>query len=95
VLERLELARFFDAVIVSSLEGVEKPDPRIFRRAIETLGAEAETTAHVGDLPEIDLEGARAAGLRGILVDRTGRLEASHGAIPDLRSLPGLLAVRA
>lgn len=95
VLERLGLAHFFDVVIVSSLEGVEKPDPRIFHRAVEVLGADPKTTAHVGDLPEIDIDGARAAGLRGVLVDRTGRLDASLEPIADLRPLPDLLSVRA
>jgi putative hydrolase of the HAD superfamily len=95
VLERLGLAHFFDTVIVSGVEGVEKPDPRIFRRAVEALDADPKTTAHVGDLPEIDIDGARAAGLYGVLVDRTGRLDASLKPIPDLRPLPDLLSVRA
>jgi putative hydrolase of the HAD superfamily len=90
VLERLELAPYFDAVTVSSIAGVEKPDPRIFHRALRELGATALSTLHVGDLPETDLEGARAAGLLGVLVDRAGRLDPSLGALPDLRSLPAL-----
>jgi putative hydrolase of the HAD superfamily len=94
VLDRLELTGFFDSVIVSSLEGVEKPDPRIFERAVEELDADPTTTAHVGDIPELDIEGARRAGLRGVLVDRTGRLPASLNPIPDLRPLPDLLSVR-
>src|SRR5262245_5690637 len=90
VLERLELASYFDAVTVSSLAGVEKPDPRIFHHALRELGATTGTTLHVGDLPETDLAGAHAAGLRGVLVDRAGRLDPSLGALPDLRSLPAL-----
>jgi len=88
VLERLELAPYFDAVTVSSVVGVEKPDPRIFHRALRELGATVDSTFHVGDLPETDLEGARAAGLVGVLVDRSGRLDPSLDALPDLRSLP-------
>ena len=53
----------------SGLEGVEKPDPAIFRIALDRLGADAEGAVYVGDLPSVDLEGARAAGLAGILVD--------------------------
>lgn len=68
-LERLGLARFFEAIVDSREEGVEKPDPRIFAIALERLGARPETTAHVGDLYHVDVVGARAAGLRAVLVD--------------------------
>ncbi len=90
VLERLELSAFFETVTVSSLEGVEKPDPMIFHRALESAGAQADLSIYVGDIPEIDLEGARAAGLRGVLIDRDGRLDPALGAIADLRVLPRL-----
>jgi putative hydrolase of the HAD superfamily len=91
VLERLGLAAFFGTITVSSVEGVEKPDPRIFERALGRLGASAPSSIYVGDLPEIDLEGARAAGLFGVLVDRDGRLDPSLGAMPDLRGLPAIV----
>src|SRR5262249_3246892 len=67
--ERLGLAARFDHVLDSSVEGVEKPDPVIFRRALERSGARAETTLHVGDLYSIDVVGARAAGVRAVLLD--------------------------
>lgn len=68
-LERLGLARYFGAILDSQVVGVEKPDPRIFERALERCGAKAETTVHVGDLYEIDVVGARAAGVEGVLLD--------------------------
>jgi len=71
-LDRLGLARFFEVVLDSQIEGVEKPDRRIFERALARSGARAESTVHVGDLYEIDVVGARAAGLRGVLVDVAG-----------------------
>jgi putative hydrolase of the HAD superfamily len=68
--DRLALTPFFDVVLDSFEWGAEKPDPRLFRLALEQSGARAETTAHVGDLYHIDVAGARAAGLReGILLD--------------------------
>jgi putative hydrolase of the HAD superfamily len=91
VLERLDLARFFESVIVSSVEGVEKPDPLIFERALASLDAEASTSIHVGDLPEIDRAGAEAAGIRGVLIDRKGRLAPELGALRDLTSLVPLV----
>lgn len=88
VLDRLDLSRHFDAVVVSHLEGVEKPDPEIFRRALSRLAATPDAALHVGDLPRVDLDGARAAGLDGVLVDRRGRLDPAHRALPDLSLLP-------
>ncbi len=61
-LERLGLADAFDALVISGEEGVEKPDPEIFRRAAERLGVPAERSLMVGDDPESDVAGARAAG---------------------------------
>lgn len=70
--DRLDLTRFFDVLIDSTVEGVEKPDPRIFARALERSGARRETTLHVGDLYHVDVVGARLAGLRPVLFDPLG-----------------------
>jgi len=71
-LERLGLARWFDCVLDSCELGVEKPDPRLFEIALERSGARAESTIHVGDLYHVDVVGARAAGLRAVLLDEAG-----------------------
>jgi HAD superfamily hydrolase (TIGR01509 family) len=68
-MERLQLTGLFDKVLDSSDEGVEKPDPRFFRIALERSGAVPESTIHVGDLYYVDVVGARNAGLRGVLLD--------------------------
>jgi len=72
LLERLDLSPFFDAVLDSAVEGVEKPDPRLFLLALERLGAAAGEAAHVGDFYSVDVVGARAAGIRPILLDEAG-----------------------
>lgn len=69
--ERLGLTAYFDAIFDSHVEKVEKPDPRFFEIALERSGARKETTVHVGDFYEIDVVGARRAGLRAILLDPT------------------------
>ncbi|MDP6372065.1 MAG: HAD-IA family hydrolase [Vicinamibacterales bacterium] len=69
LLTEVGLRPFFDAVIDSRVVGYEKPDPRIFTHALETVGATAATTLHVGDLYEADVVGARAAGLHALLLD--------------------------
>lgn len=69
---RLGLLDAFDAILDSAVEGIEKPDPRLFARALARVGGEAATTVHVGDLFEVDVVGGRAAGLRAVLVDSDG-----------------------
>ncbi|HOU94562.1 MAG TPA: HAD family hydrolase [Polyangiaceae bacterium] len=71
-LDRLGLTRWFAAVVDSGEEGVEKPDPRFFALALARVDADPATTLHVGDLFHVDVVGARAAGLRAVLVDRGG-----------------------
>ena len=68
-LDRLGLTRFFDVVIDSCDIGIEKPDPRLFRIALERAGSHAQTTMHVGDLYYVDVVGARAAGVQAMLLD--------------------------
>jgi putative hydrolase of the HAD superfamily len=71
-MERLGLAAYVDVVIDSCDEGVEKPDPRLFEIALTRAGARPDSTIHVGDLYQVDVVGARAAGVRGVLLDETG-----------------------
>src|SRR5690606_27705790 len=70
--EQAGLAASFDVIVDSHFEGVEKPHPEIFRRALARLGVTAAAAAFVGDIWSIDVEGSRAAGLRPILLDVTG-----------------------
>ena len=60
----LGLLDYFDDVIISDAVGVAKPDARIFNLALERLGVGAAESMYVGDHPQIDIAGARAAGLR-------------------------------
>jgi len=69
VFERLQLKGAVDALFDSCDEGVEKPDPRFFRIALDRVGADADTTVHVGDLFHVDVVGARAAGIQPVLFD--------------------------
>jgi putative hydrolase of the HAD superfamily len=69
LLDQLELAPLIDAVVVSSVVGAAKPDPRPFERALELLELPATAAWHIGDSPE-DEAGARAAGLHCVLIQR-------------------------
>jgi len=57
------IASLFDTIIISETEGVKKPDRRIFERALERCAAVASESMFVGDHPEIDIQGAKDAGL--------------------------------
>ncbi|MCZ7536458.1 MAG: HAD hydrolase-like protein [Acidimicrobiia bacterium] len=61
-----------DCLIDSGEVGVQKPDVRIFRIALDAMGIEAHQAWYVGDMPGIDVVGARAAGLHPIVMDPFG-----------------------
>ena len=71
-IKALGLRDFFEVVIDSAVVGYEKPDPRIFQRALETIGVERSRAIYVGDLYSVDVLGARAAGIHPVLLDPHG-----------------------
>ena len=73
--DRVGLTRHFACVCDSFVDGVEKPDPRFFRIALDRSGSTAESTMHVGDLYYVDVAGARASGLHAMLIDPLGLYE--------------------
>jgi len=95
LLRQLGLALHFDVFAVSHIEGVEKPHPRLFRIALERLGAGPAEALHVGDLPHFDSDGADAAGIDSVLIQRNGSLtrgDRSRIEIPDFGVLPRIAA---
>lgn len=88
LLRLLDLDRYFEVVGVSHLERVEKPNAEFFHRVLARLQARPDQALHVGDVPELDLAGARAAGVDGLLIDRRGALAPGLGARNDLTDLP-------
>lgn len=88
VLAGLGVADRFAAVVVSAVVGVRKPEPAIFRHALDALGVEPPDALHCGDLAATDCAGARRAGLRGVLLDRLGT--APDGPCPRIATLAEL-----
>jgi putative hydrolase of the HAD superfamily len=80
-----------DGVVTSAGVGAAKPDPAIFRRALSLAGVEPSGAVHVGDSLENDVAGARAAGIRPILVRRQGDVPAGIEAVRLLTDVPSLL----
>lgn len=70
LLHNLELARHFEAVVISSRVGYNKPAAQIFQHALEATGADPRRAIHVGDSYRNDVLGARRAGIRPVLIDR-------------------------
>jgi putative hydrolase of the HAD superfamily len=87
VLESLEIASFFETIVLAGSLGIAKPDARIFQAALDELRVAASKAVYVGDDPERDLAGAARAGLAafdvrtledlGELPDRLATLQAS------------------
>lgn len=80
-----------DGVVTSAEVGAAKPDPRVFERALAIAGAAPGEAVHVGDKVDNDVEGARAAGVRAILVQRRGEPPPGVEAVRSLRELAALL----
>ncbi len=91
LLDALGLAPLFDAVVYSGAVGTAKPNGAIFAHALAALGVDAHEALHVGDSRVHDYDGARAAGLEALLVDRRPTMNRT-GAIPDLRCILDRLA---
>ena len=84
-----------DAALGSGAFGRTKPHPTIFRAVLERLEVEPSGAAMVGDSPEDDVEGARAAGIeRAFLLDREDRYPELDDRLPDLFALPAALGLR-
>ncbi|OUO90336.1 HAD family hydrolase [Gordonibacter sp. An230] len=75
LLRGLRLLPYFDAVAASAALGCRKPDPVIFETACTALGVPPSAAVHVGDRPDADGDGASAAGIRPVIVDRAGAEE--------------------
>ena len=88
------LAPLIDGAVASAELGAGKPDGAIFARGLALAGASASAAWHVGDSVEADVEGARAAGIRPVLIRRAGARPALGGVpvIRDLAELPRLLS---
>jgi HAD superfamily hydrolase (TIGR01549 family) len=83
VLAGIGLSKAVDAVVTSAVVGAAKPDPRIFRAALAAAGCDAGQALHVGDSLELDVAGARAVGIRALLIGRD---------LSSLAELPALLS---
>lgn len=81
-----------ECVIDSGNVGVMKPDPRIFRMALESMSLEPDEAWYIGDMPAIDVVGARRAGIRPFVIDPLGlHADEEHDAVASLVELAALV----
>jgi len=92
-LERTGLAPYLDGAVSSAVVGAAKPDPAVFRAALERARCGAGEAFHVGDSLDGDVDGARAAGVRVALLDRRGIHPDPPAGVPKLSSLDELPSV--
>ncbi|MGH8100689.1 MAG: HAD-IA family hydrolase [Chthoniobacterales bacterium] len=88
ILEQLGISKYFAHVFVSSELGADKPDPEIFRRALQFIDLSRDEVLHVGDDPERDWKAATAAGLSILRLDR------QKNSLRDLVKIIGASSLR-
>jgi len=95
-LEMIGINDLFHDIVTARTAGAAKPSQQIFDAAVSVAGCKPEQTLHVGDHPELDVDGAIAAGLNAVWVNRKGAawpeaLAKPHGVVTDVGQLPELL----
>ncbi len=88
LLDAAGLLEHLEFVVDSGRVGVEKPDPAIFRLALEKAGVRADESLYVGDIWSIDVVGARRAGMEAVLLDPLGRY--GHRGVRTATDVPSL-----
>jgi putative hydrolase of the HAD superfamily len=90
MLVEMEVGETFEVAVISGVEGIEKPDPAIYRLALERAGVAPWEAVHVGDSPVMDIEPSQTAGMNAVLLDRSSRYADREGTvrIETLQELP-------
>ena len=90
-LDRAGVGELLDGAVSSAVVGAAKPSPTAFRAALELAGVSAEQAVHVGDSLAADVEGARAAGIRAVMIVREGEIPEGVESVRSLEQIPSLL----
>ena len=96
LLDALGVSPFFEVRVISGIEGMEKPDPRIFRLALARAGVPASRSVYVGDNPVFDVGPAAEIGMLPVLIDRRDRFPGfSSARIRTMADLPAAIGLDA
>lgn len=77
------IEKYFDIILDSTLEGIMKPNPEMFMRALEKTGVKASEALHIGDLLGCDVLGAQKAGIKAVWFHRRSHIPRTTGIHPD------------
>ncbi|MEK6189815.1 MAG: HAD family hydrolase [Carnobacterium alterfunditum] len=91
-IKALGIENYFDMILVSEWEGIKKPDPEIFKRALRKLDVSPKHSIFVGDHPENDVKAAQNIGMKGIWKNDSQwtNVDADF-TVDDLKELPLLV----
>lgn len=92
-IRKFGLERYFDAIVISKDIGIRKPDPEIFRFALQKLRLNSHEAIHVGDSIDSDVVGAKNAGMKAIWINKTfeeSEIEADY-TINSIREITSIL----
>jgi putative hydrolase of the HAD superfamily len=96
IIQGLDLARYFDCLIISAATRYSKPEPALYDLALRRADAIADYAIHIGDSYIHDVLGARSVGITPVLIDRGNRLQPEQMdclVIHDLREVLDLLEI--
>lgn len=92
-IQALGIQKYFDTILVSEWEGIKKPHPSIFNRALKQLNVKAHRSIFIGDHPENDIKGAKAVGMKTVWKkDHQWQQGNADVTIDDLFEIPDIVA---
>ncbi|MEH7237545.1 HAD family hydrolase [Bacillus sp. JJ1562] len=91
-IKALGIEKYFDIILISEWEGIKKPDPQIFMKAVAQLNVPKNQCIFIGDHPENDVKAARNVGMKGIWKKdlQWDNVDADY-IIDDLAELPSVI----
>ncbi|GGK09264.1 hypothetical protein GCM10007063_34650 [Lentibacillus kapialis] len=91
-IKALDINKYTDTILISEWEGIKKPDPKIFKAALEKLDVSAKESIFVGDHPEKDVKAAQSIGMKTIWKkgDQWGNVKADF-IVDDLEEIPQII----
>jgi putative hydrolase of the HAD superfamily len=91
-IKALGIEKYFETILISEWEGIKKPDPQIFKRALDQMKVSANESLFVGDHPENDVKASQNIGMKGIWMkdSQQGNFETKY-IIDDLAELPHII----
>jgi len=91
-IKALDIEKYFDVILVSEWEGLKKPDPQLFHRALEKLSISPNESVFMGDHPENDVKAARNLGMKGIWKQNAEHENVvADFVVDDLMDLPEII----